>query len=91
MTVPVSVPVFAESSGPADTIRVVKGAPTEEELAALAVVLLARSAAQEPVQPGLPHRPSARWRRPDRVHGHRVPRSWRAEPRPVDAAAGAHG
>jgi hypothetical protein len=63
-------------------IRVEKGHPTEEELAALTLVLLTRAAdtpgGEEPPEP-----PSARWRPP----GHGVPRSWRVTPAPVHQPA----
>ncbi|MGI5456693.1 acyl-CoA carboxylase epsilon subunit [Streptomyces sp. CA-249302] len=60
---------------PADAIRVERGKPTDEELAALALVLMARSCGatgeEEPT-----HCPTAPWQ----VPGHRVARSWRADP-----------
>ncbi|POX46537.1 acyl-CoA carboxylase subunit epsilon [Streptomyces sp. Ru72] len=58
-------------------VRVEKGTPTEEELAALLTVLLscsARTSAEE--DEASPVR--ARWRRPEHASGHRTPRSWRA-------------
>lgn len=62
----------------AGAVRVEKGRPTEEELAALIAVLLSRSARtqaseEEDAVPG-----PARWRRPEHASGHRTPRSWRA-------------
>lgn len=58
--------------------RVEKGSPSEEELAALAVVLLARAAAGGVPAPAAgPSRPAARWRRLERATGFGGPRSWR--------------
>ncbi|MFF8405632.1 acyl-CoA carboxylase subunit epsilon [Streptomyces sp. NPDC015684] len=60
----------------AGAVRVEKGTPTQEELAALIAVLLSRSAgaaAQEDASPA-----PTRWRRPEQAAGHRTPRSWRA-------------
>ncbi|MFI6358573.1 acyl-CoA carboxylase subunit epsilon [Streptomyces sp. NPDC050743] len=60
----------------AGAVRVEKGTPTEEELAALIAVLLscsAGAAAEEDVSPAPP-----RWRRPEQAADHRTPRSWRA-------------
>lgn len=66
-----------------DLVRIEKGAPTDEEIAALTVALLTRSAAL-PAEEALPeHR--ARWQRLERARGHRTPRSWRGE-RPADRA-----
>jgi hypothetical protein len=51
-------------------LRVEKGSPSGEELAALTVVLL---------EPDLPRhrRTAARWRRPERGPGFESPRAWR--------------
>ncbi|AXE89722.1 acyl-CoA carboxylase subunit epsilon [Streptomyces sp. Go-475] len=58
--------------------RVEKGSPSEEELAALTVVLLARAAAAGvPAPAAEPSRPLARWRRLERATGFGGPRSWR--------------
>ncbi|MCI3278972.1 acyl-CoA carboxylase epsilon subunit [Streptomyces cylindrosporus] len=63
---------------PADAIRVERGKPTDEELAALALVLMARScgAPDEFDEEEARHCPTAPWQ----VPGHRVARSWRADP-----------
>ncbi|MFD3590363.1 acyl-CoA carboxylase epsilon subunit [Streptomyces sp. NPDC058683] len=59
-------------------IRVVKGAASPAELAALTTVLLARAAALTAVDPcPLESRPVAGWRRPERLAAHRDPRGWR--------------
>ncbi|MBT2488548.1 acyl-CoA carboxylase subunit epsilon [Streptomyces sp. ISL-96] len=70
--------------------RVERGVPTEEETAALAVVLLMRlsgapSATEEPVPA------PADWRSPDRAHGHRAPRSWRTAARRPEPGTGESG
>jgi hypothetical protein len=64
----------------ADTIRVTHGDPTPEELAALIGALAVLAAQQRGTDESAagPH-----WRRPDRIPGHRGPRSWRQEP--IDA------
>ena len=54
------------------TIRVVSGAPTDEELAAVVAVLTARAAAAASVEPP---REVAYWGRPAHVR-HGRPRSW---------------
>ncbi|MFB7231349.1 acyl-CoA carboxylase subunit epsilon [Streptomyces fimicarius] len=64
---------------PAQVIRVVRGEPDAEELAALTAVVLARAAAAEAERGGtasggpLP----AGWRRRERVRGFQGPRTWR--------------
>ncbi|MFI0234834.1 acyl-CoA carboxylase subunit epsilon [Streptomyces sp. NPDC017086] len=58
--------------------RVEKGSPSEEELAALTVVLLARATAGGvPAPAAEPSRPVARWRRLERATVFGGPRSWR--------------
>jgi hypothetical protein len=57
-------------------LRVEKGSPSGEELAALTVVLLARAAAAEPDLPRH-RRTAAHWRRPERGPGFESPRAWR--------------
>ncbi|WP_419998071.1 acyl-CoA carboxylase epsilon subunit [Streptomyces boninensis] len=59
-------------------VRVEKGEASEEELAALTAVLLARAAAQpeSAVPAQRRHAGSARWRRLERQHGFRAPHSW---------------
>ncbi|MFC7266009.1 acyl-CoA carboxylase subunit epsilon [Streptomyces lutosisoli] len=55
--------------------RVEKGTPTQEEVAALALVLMAR-AGQTSHSDATPLPPVARWQ----VTGHQVARSWRGAP-----------
>ncbi|MFG2695375.1 acyl-CoA carboxylase subunit epsilon [Kitasatospora sp. NPDC048407] len=63
---------------PSDVLRIEKGMPTDEELAAVTVaLLLATSRAADPA--GTATLARARWRRVDRTFGHRTPRSWRSE------------
>ncbi|TSB26787.1 acyl-CoA carboxylase epsilon subunit [Streptomyces benahoarensis] len=63
-------------------LRVTKGSATPEELAALVVVLLARTrATTRPRNEIRRHHPH--WRRLERALGHRGPRSWRSETRPA--------
>ncbi|MEV6106585.1 acyl-CoA carboxylase epsilon subunit [Streptomyces sp. NPDC051940] len=57
-------------------VRVEKGSASEEELAALTAVLLARAAAQPAAVPTARHAGSARWRRLERTPGFRAPHSW---------------
>ncbi|MEU9354677.1 acyl-CoA carboxylase subunit epsilon [Streptomyces griseoloalbus] len=60
-------------------VRVEKGDPSEEELAALTVVLLARAAAlaDAAATAPVPLRAVARWRRLERAPGFAGPRTWR--------------
>jgi hypothetical protein len=60
---------------------VTKGAPSEEELAA---VLLALTAVSSPPDLG---RPAAGWRRPERAQDFPEPRSWRRWPQFVNGVA----
>ncbi|MFI2778845.1 acyl-CoA carboxylase epsilon subunit [Streptomyces sp. ALB3] len=67
---------------PADVsqvIRVVKGRPDAEELAALTAVVMARAAAAEAERTGTAAGgpTPAGWRRRDRTRGFLVPRTWR--------------
>ncbi|MFF4324370.1 acyl-CoA carboxylase subunit epsilon [Streptomyces sp. NPDC001568] len=64
---------------PGHLIRVVKGHPDAEELAALTAVVLARAAASEGMHGGTAGGGPALavWRRPDRVRGFLGPRTWR--------------
>ncbi|MER7938886.1 acyl-CoA carboxylase epsilon subunit, partial [Streptomyces sp. NPDC094471] len=65
-------------------IKVVKGAASPAELAALTTVLLARAAALAAVDPcPLKSRPVAGWRRPERLAAHRDPRGWRVAGSPA--------
>ncbi|GHH30539.1 acyl-CoA carboxylase epsilon subunit [Streptomyces lanatus] len=59
-------------------LRIDYGTPDADELAALTAVLLALSEApaHDTDTDGRPH--IARWRRPERMSGHRTPRSWRS-------------
>ena len=64
-------------------VQVVRGSLTDEELAALTAVLLARAAtAAAPRGPVLRlagrHEPAARWRRLERRPAYHSPVSWRA-------------
>ncbi|GGU44904.1 hypothetical protein GCM10010211_05730 [Streptomyces albospinus] len=61
--------------GTAAPIRVEKGQASEEELAALTAVLLAR-AAHRPAAPARPHATAARWRRLERQSGFHGATSW---------------
>ncbi|MEW1655226.1 MULTISPECIES: acyl-CoA carboxylase epsilon subunit [unclassified Streptomyces] len=56
-------------------IRVEKGQASEEELAALTAVLLAR-AAHQPAAPARPRATAARWRRLERQIGFHGATSW---------------
>ncbi|MEU6056507.1 acyl-CoA carboxylase subunit epsilon [Streptomyces xanthochromogenes] len=59
-----------------DVLRVEKGSPTPEELAALTAVLLSRTAAAENPGPAHPPASRARWQRPERTPRRPGPRSW---------------
>ncbi|MET9295266.1 acyl-CoA carboxylase epsilon subunit [Streptomyces sp. NPDC003077] len=59
-----------------DAIRVEKGLASEEELAALTAVLLARAAHQPAAVPSAPRATAARWRRLERVRGFQSAGSW---------------
>ncbi|AZM94085.1 MULTISPECIES: acyl-CoA carboxylase subunit epsilon [Streptomyces] len=63
----------------ADYIRVVKGSPDAEELAALTAVVMARAAAHEGQHGGTAGSGPvlAGWHRPERVRGFLGPRTWR--------------
>ena len=65
-----SVPTPAEP-----VLRVVSGTATDEELAALTVVLLARLARTRPSR--VPLRPVDRWSRAERLRALWSPTSWR--------------
>jgi hypothetical protein len=54
------------------TIKVVRGNPTPEELAAALAVVRARAAAAASVPPGAA-RPRDAWADPARIAGHRLP------------------
>ncbi|MBT2445265.1 acyl-CoA carboxylase subunit epsilon [Streptomyces sp. ISL-36] len=70
-------------------VRVVKGNPSAEELAALTAVLMSRAAAAcvQPDDTARRQQAVALWRRPDRVAGFDGPRTWRAAARPDSRAA----
>ncbi|MFF8608916.1 acyl-CoA carboxylase subunit epsilon [Streptomyces sp. NPDC015346] len=59
-------------------LRVEKGDPSPEEMAALTAVLLARTltAGAEPDDLARRQRAAARWRRPERVTGFEGARTW---------------
>ncbi|MFF2926445.1 acyl-CoA carboxylase epsilon subunit [Streptomyces celluloflavus] len=59
-----------------DPIRVEKGRASEEELAALTAVLLARAAHRPAATPAHPHATAARWRRLERQYGFHGATSW---------------
>ncbi|MFJ5927751.1 acyl-CoA carboxylase subunit epsilon [Kitasatospora sp. NPDC092948] len=64
---------------PEPILRVEKGSPDGDELAALTVVLLARLAAAADAGPEAGGRlPRAGWRRPERAPGFQGPRTWHA-------------
>ena len=65
-------------NGQPEFLRVVRGEPSPEELAALTAVLLARGAAPGAGTDDLArrHQAVARWRRPDRTPGFDGPRTW---------------
>lgn len=76
----------AETTVP-ETIRVVRGQATEEEIAALVAALVTVRPAAPPREAAA-HRRTPTWRRPDRIGGHRPAPSWRAETlRPAAVAA----
>ncbi|UQA92936.1 acyl-CoA carboxylase epsilon subunit [Streptomyces halobius] len=58
------------------SIRVEKGQASEEELAALTAVLLARAAHGPAATPARPRTTAARWRRLERQRGFRGATSW---------------
>lgn len=62
-------------------IRVVRGCPTAEELAAVITALLARQEAGS-AAPRRARRTTAGWRRLERAPGYPTPRSWQS---PADA------
>lgn len=68
-----------ETQASGHLIRVVKGRPDAEELAALTAVVLARAAAQEGQYGGTAGGGPAiaGWRRPERLRGFLGPRTWR--------------
>ncbi|MFF8899300.1 acyl-CoA carboxylase epsilon subunit [Streptomyces lydicus] len=59
-----------------DAIRVEKGQASEEELAALTAVLLARAAHRPADAPARPRATAARWRRLERQNGFHSATSW---------------
>lgn len=60
-----------------DVVRVEKGQASEEELAAVTALLLARAAAHRTrTASGRPRRSTAGWRRLERTSGFRAPHSW---------------
>ncbi|GAB2697810.1 acyl-CoA carboxylase epsilon subunit [Kitasatospora kifunensis] len=58
-------------------LRVTRGSLTDEELAALTAVLLARAAASQQASTLAPVEPIARWRRLERHPAYSSPVSWR--------------
>lgn len=61
----------------APSIRVLRGSATDEELAAVTVVLAARLTAREVPSTPLPVSPVARWSRLERLRVLWAPTSWR--------------
>lgn len=55
-------------------IKVVRGNPTPEELAAALAVVQARAAGLAAAAPGAPAAPAAAWSDPARIARHRLPR-----------------
>ncbi|MGW1884452.1 acyl-CoA carboxylase subunit epsilon [Streptomyces sp. NPDC001970] len=77
--VPAAEPVVRAAEPAAEPlVRVERGNPDAEELAALTAVLLTRVAAvgAEPDDVSRRGRASTRWRRPERARGFRGPRTW---------------
>jgi hypothetical protein len=70
--------MHSEETTAPETIRVVRGHATDEEIAALVAALLTARPAVPP-QDGAAPRRIPTWRRPDRIGGHRPALSWRAE------------
>ncbi|GAA2398407.1 hypothetical protein GCM10010420_25740 [Streptomyces glaucosporus] len=65
------------SSLATDVVRVERGQASEEELAAVTALLLARAAARtRSAEPRRPRRASAPWRRPERLPVYHAPHSW---------------
>lgn len=73
---------------PAHLLRIEKGSPAPEELAALTAVLLARALGSGVAPDDLARRQQAvaHWRWPERVAGFEGPRTWRSAA-PVGGAA----
>ncbi|RMI32470.1 acyl-CoA carboxylase epsilon subunit [Streptomyces triticirhizae] len=66
----------SETSDPR-LVRVEKGAASDEELAAVTALLLARAAQREtPAEAGRPSQSTAGWRRLERASAYRAPHSW---------------
>ncbi|MBW1600088.1 acyl-CoA carboxylase subunit epsilon [Streptomyces sp. JJ38] len=60
-------------------VRVEKGRASDEEVAAVTAILLARAAGSGTTHSAAGHRPTrtaARWRRLERTPGFRAPHSW---------------
>lgn len=69
-------------AAPPRLLRVEKGSPSDEELAALTAVLLARAGAVPDSGPDggrASAGPEARWRRPEREAAYANPRAWRRD------------
>ncbi|MCB5909989.1 acyl-CoA carboxylase subunit epsilon [Streptomyces pinistramenti] len=74
----------ADSAARQELLRVERGSPNEEELAAVTVVLMARAAAVRDTAPDgspVPGVPGARWRRPERAPAFADPRAWHRDHR----------
>jgi hypothetical protein len=57
-------------------VRVEKGQASDEELAAITALLLARAANRSDASDDPDHTPPAAWRRLERVRAYRAPHSW---------------
>ncbi|MGK5447214.1 acyl-CoA carboxylase subunit epsilon [Streptomyces radiopugnans] len=73
-----NVPATAPTTAVTDVVRVEKGHASEEELAAVTALLMARAAAHQAAGPAAsrPRRSTAPWRRLERTSGFRAPHSW---------------
>ncbi|MEW2317427.1 acyl-CoA carboxylase epsilon subunit [Streptomyces bauhiniae] len=72
--IPDTAPVRPSDLLSSASLRVLRGAPSAEELAAVAAVLV-RCLADAPA-PAAPGPDSARWSRLERAHRYACPRSW---------------
>ncbi|MFJ8027583.1 acyl-CoA carboxylase subunit epsilon [Streptomyces sp. NPDC096311] len=70
--------IVIDPAAPSPLVRVERGHVTDDELAALTVVLLSRATAQDADAPATQGAP--RWDRPERHAPYRFPGSWRRSP-----------
>lgn len=69
-------------TAPEPLIRIARGNPSADELAALTAVLLTRTATASGADPddlSRRQRAVARWSRPEREHGFTGPRTWQTQ------------